>query len=57
MEKLFANSARMVRKQATVRLQELTECKQAAAYQALSASGRFAAHLKEDDSGWLEWLP
>jgi hypothetical protein len=56
MEKLFENSRRLERKHAAQELQEISGLKHSACYNALSLSGRFSAHLKEDPEGLLYWL-
>lgn len=56
MAAVFVNGSTMTKKQAVARLQELTGCKQSAAYKALELSGRFKANLSERD-GFLNWSP
>lgn len=49
MEQLFAKGRRMARKHACEELMELTRLGQSACYNALSPSGRFKDHLREEE--------
>jgi hypothetical protein len=57
MEKLFEGGKRLERKHAARELEEISGLKHTACYNALSLTGRFAAHLKEDSEGLLCWKP
>jgi hypothetical protein len=55
---LFENGQRkMIKNQAVQNLMEQTGCKQAAAYNALSLTGRFESHLTQDENKFLNWKP
>ncbi len=55
MEQLFANGRRIARSFAVKELMDLTQLKQAACYNALSPSGRFKDHLREEEK-LLFWV-
>jgi hypothetical protein len=55
---LFDNGKRTLTKnQAVQSLMDQSGCKQSAAYNALTLTGRFAAHLIQDEDGLLRWKP
>jgi hypothetical protein len=57
MEKLFEGGRRLERKHAARELEEISTLKHTACYNALSLTGRFSAHLRQDSEGLLYWEP
>jgi hypothetical protein len=58
MEKLFdGGKRRLILKNAVEELVEMSRLKKTACYNALSLTGRFSEHLKEDTEGLLYWQP